>query len=205
MKRIILSTTTILALSVFAIGGGDIAPTADEVVVVEPITGNGVYIGLAYGFLSEDYIRTEASVKDSVKSFNENFSTVLLEAGYKFNSYIAIEGRYWLGINDVTLPSYTDAIDAPDSFGLYIKPMYPVTDAFDVYALLGYAWTDANLNKVDGFSWGAGISYEFTDNLSSFLDYVSLYDDDRYLPIPLDDVNKAYDIHTVNVGIVYSF
>lgn len=197
-----------LAISAIAstilMAGGDIAPVAvEEPMVVAPVvTDAGFYLGLAYGFLGEDYTRTNPN--PTALSFSENFSTIMLQAGYKFNSYVAVEGRYWAGIDDVTLAAYTNAIDAPDAFGIYVKPMYPVTNAFDVYALLGYAATDTNINKVDGFSWGLGASYAFTDSVSAFVDYVSLYDDNRNLPAP-STINKAYDIDTVNVGVTYNF
>ena len=197
-----------LLLSVIAstmiMAGGDIAPVEEPIIVPEPvIVDGGLYLGLAYGFMNVDYTRTDIATTDTTGSFDEDFSSIMLQAGYKFNSYVAIEGRYWFGIDDVTLPLYTDAIDAPDAWGIYVKPMYPVTDAFDVYALLGYANTDTSLNTVDGFSWGLGASYAFTDSVAMFVDYTSLYNDDRDLPGGL--INKEYDINTVNVGVTYNF
>lgn len=182
----------------------------DRVTIVEPVleipvimTYSGPYIGLAYGFISEDYIRNENSSVDTARSFDEDFSSIMLHAGYKFNSYVAVEGRYWFGIDDVNLAAYNDPIDAPDGWGIYVKPMYPIADAVDIYGLLGYASIDTSLNKLDGFSWGVGASYAFTDNVSACVDYVSLHNDDRDLPGGI--VNKEYDIDTVNVGITYNF
>jgi len=201
MKKIVLLS---VIASTMIMAGGDIAPVEEPIIVPEPVvTDSGLYLGLAYGFMSVDYTRTENTVTDTARSFDESFSSIMLQAGYKFNSYVAVEGRYWFGIDDVTLPAYTDTIDAPDAWGIYVKPMYPVTDAFDIYALLGYAATDTNLNKVDGFSWGLGASYAFTDSVAMFVDYTSLYNDDKDLPGGL--VNKEYDINTVNVGVTYNF
>ena len=67
-----------------------------------------------------------------------------------------------------------------------MKPMYPVTDAFDIYALLGYSQNKIEVNLSHGvgvavddgaFSSGLGAAYSFADNLSIFADYVVLYDD----------------------------
>ena len=128
----------------------------------------------------------------------------MLQAGYTFNPYVAVEGRYWASIDDTN--NIDGTIDAPDAWGMYVKPMYPVTDEFDVYGLLGYAYTDTDITKVDGFSWGLGASYSFMDNVSMFVDYVSLYDDDDGFVNTLgENVNKDYTIETVNVGITYNF
>ena len=61
--------------------------------------------------------------------------------------------------------------------------MYPVTPAFDVYALLGYASVDYAITNgtsgdLDGFSWGLGASYEFNNNVAVYVDYTELYNDD---------------------------
>ena len=54
MKKLTLSLTAILAMSTFAVAGGDIAPMEPVVntpVVVEEVsTGGGLYIGIAYGY-----------------------------------------------------------------------------------------------------------------------------------------------------------
>jgi len=91
--------------------------------------------------------------------------------------------------------------------------MYPVTDALDVYALLGYAGTqvssDGSTDDVldldeNGFSWGLGAAYSFTDNISVFVDYVSLYDDE----VAYDDGETGVDditVDTWNFGVTYKF
>ena len=56
MKKFNLSLVTVLAMSTFAIAGGDIAPVEEPVVVVpeviESISTGGFYLGAAYGLLS---------------------------------------------------------------------------------------------------------------------------------------------------------
>ncbi|HID99482.1 MAG TPA: hypothetical protein EYP59_04240, partial [Thiotrichaceae bacterium] len=80
----------------------------------------------------------------------------------------------------------TFEIDATGKFKFHVKPMYPVSDAFTVYALLGYAGADITIDRadfeyttdsVDGFSWGIGAEYKFSDAVGLFVDYVSVYDD----------------------------
>ena len=217
MKKFNLSLVAVLAMSTFAIAGGDIAPVEPvvETPYVEPSTG-AFYVGAAYGWQN----LTIDSVKDIngvplLGDLDKNFGSIMVDAGYKFNPYIAVEGRYWFGLsssnnlgwrsdlsNDITI----------DAWGLYVKPMYPVTDAFNIYALLGYGSTDVTYDRpfggtltsdsVDGFSWGLGADYAFTDNVSVFVDYVSLVDDER-TNIGLDNANVS--VESVNFGVNYSF
>jgi len=201
MKKALLLSVVV---STMIMAGKNFTPVVAPIVELPvAIEDNGLYLGLAYGFTEETYTRSENSIVDTSRSFDEDFSSIMLQIGYKFNPYIAVEGRYWFGIDDVTLPAYPDAIDAPNTWGMYVKPIYPVTDTFDIYALLGYAGVDTSLNKVDDFSWGLGVSYAFTKSVLMFVDYVSLYNDDRDINDGV--VNKEYEIDTINLGVTYNF
>ncbi len=227
MKNIVLSAVAVLTMSSFAVAGGDIAPVEEPVVVVEPVVDDsGFYLGLAYSAVtSEDYYTDD--VNDGYdEQLDTDFDAIMLQAGYKFNKYLAVEGRYWksMGDGDSTYGDEPNGygnwrfdIDVNDygfeAWGIYVKPMYPITDAFDIYALLGYAGTQISSdNSTDdvldlddnGFSWGAGVAYSFTDNISLFVDYVSLYDDE----IAYDDGETGVDditVYTINLGVTYKF
>ncbi len=226
MKNIVLSAVAVLAMSSFAVAGGDIAPVEEPVVVPEPVvTDSGFYIGAAYGYLNNTVDYTGPVMVDgitaqgSVNLLDDSHNEFMIDAGYKFNSYVAIEGRYWFGA-DTTYTVDGQAYDvAIDAWGIYVKPMYPVTDAFDVYALLGYASTDASIDKkfayngyesygtdsLDGFSWGIGAAYSFTDNISVFVDYTSLYNTDDTYVTDVGDVTLDSTIDTWNFGLNYQF
>ncbi len=203
MKNIVLSAVAVLAMSSFAVAGGDIAPVEEPVVVEPVVTDAGFYLGLGYGLLNIDATNPADPV-----GFDENFDEIMFQAGYKFNSYIAVEGRYWAGL-DSTINDVTPYDMSVDAWGIYVKPMYPVTDAFDVYALLGYASSAASFSDApdsddqDGFSWGLGAAYSFTDNIAVFVDYVSLYDDQPNAPI--DTTGYDAQIDTWNFGVTYQF
>ena len=219
MKNIVLSAVAVLAMSSFAVAGGDIAPVEEPVVVVEPvIEDSGFYLGLAYGAANVESTWTEynaAGASATYPSEDFDYSTVMLQAGYKFNQYVAIEGRYWIGLDEDILVDETLNID---TFGIYVKPMYPVTDAFDIYALLGYASSDLTVEDaagvtydpnydIDGFSWGIGAAYSFNDNVSIFVDYVNMYDDTEVAESYADG---SYDeqelvLSTINFGVTYKF
>ena len=221
MKNIVLSAVAVLAMSSFAVAGGDIAPVEEPIVVVEEpvVSTGGLYLGLAYGFMNAEitdtYSGAHAKLTDTI--LDEDFSSIMINAGYDFNQYVGIEGRYWFGLDtDTTLGRGEFASDVTiDAWGIYVKPMYPVSEAFNVYALLGYAGADLTVDapgytltsdSVDGFSWGIGAEYRFTDAVGLFVDYVSVYDDDEDFDT-LDGIhgNTEATISSFNVGVNYRF
>jgi len=233
MKNIVLSAVAVFAMSSFAVAGGDIAPIQEPVVevpeVVAPVTDAGFYVGIGYGSLSGDETYTYADISGvsvSVEQDSRDFDQLLLMAGYQFNSYVTVEGRYWFGMNDLTDNFWYEGQlvmtkNELDAWGIYVKPQYPVTPEFNIYALLGYATTTldqtAEVNTaganprfststdLDGFSWGIGASYTFNDSVSIFVDYVSLYDD-TYDEYDYDALASSdFTIDTINVGVSYRF
>jgi len=234
MKKFTLSTVAVLAMSAFAIAGGDVAPVEPMVPIVQEMVAptpdeSGFYVGLAYGYadISDDYIGSNGQAGTPLLSsgnHEDNFNTYMLQAGYKFNPYLAVEGRYWDSVGD---GDWTDRYTFSDNsvvnssgpcsdfsaWGIYVKPMYPVTEAFDVYALLGYGNVNLNTDDrsfldmdEDGFQWGLGASYELTDNLAVFADYVDLYNDNSAtITNGLYSETHDYSINTVNVGLTYKF
>ena len=207
MKNIVLSAVAVLAMSSFAVAGGGFTTEQETLVVFEepnvsPL--NNFYLGFAYSFVNAE--RT-ALLDD------HDFSALMLQMGYNINEYVAIEGRYWFGVDDTMSNNLEQSID---SWGIYVKPQYPVTEALNVYGLLGYASSEyietfGSLNytpdsDIDGFSWGLGTSFAFSKNISIFVDYVNLYDDtNSYKTITNGDISIEDTIDTVNLGITYNF
>ncbi len=202
MKNFTLLIVAVMAMSSFAIAGGSIAPVEEPAVVVEPapVDDSGFYMGLAYSYVT-------AEVDDTEKG---NAYTLLV--GYNFNQYIAIEGRYGqtfgdMDVDDVsnTLGNCVGDCEREVTYAsLYVKPQYPVTESFSIYALLGYGEVTARETSDDGFQWGLGANYMITENAGIFIDYTSLYNDD------LDNVissGNTFDsqITSTNIGFTYSF
>lgn len=213
MKNIALSAVAFLTMSIFVIAGGDAVPVEVPVVEVEEVVVNdaGLYIGVAYA-----YVENETTITNGVNG-EVDFSGFMLQAGYKFNPYIAVEGRYW-DAGDEKL-SMSNPISHPvpvdtqfDGWGIYAKPMYPVTDLFDLYALLGWGHQNT-INYThepsgSSFSWGLGASYSFINNVSVFVDYVSIYDETA-VEDAVDPSGKLVDVEiqsaSTNVGVSYKF
>ncbi len=211
MKKLTLSLTTILAMSTFAVAGGDIAPVEPVVetpMVMEAPVNTGFYLGIAYGY-------ENLKIETNRGSLDEKFGSILLDAGYKFNKYVAVEGRYWSGINSNNDLAWRTGLPADvtvDAWGVYVKPMYPVTNVFNIYALLGYGSADAsykpnnnvtiNSDSTDGFSWGVGADYALTNNWSLFVDYTSVIDGETGA---VDALSSSDTLNTVNFGVNYLF
>jgi len=134
MKKFNLSIVTVMAMSTFAIAGGDIAPVEPVVVYEEPVVEDkGFYLGLGFGWLSAEREVDVAGVRVAVGS--DDYTQYMLQAGYKFNSYVTLEGRYWGAIDDSSfIYDNIQRTAEVDAWGIYVKPMYPVTHAFDIYA-----------------------------------------------------------------------
>ncbi len=202
MKKTIIS---LAAVSTMAMAGGNIVPAVSAVPVVETpvvVDKSAFYLGMGLG---------SASVNDDFTNEEISNNTVMLQAGYQYNAYVAIEGRYTFGFNTDYDPGNTgnqssDYDDDFSSWGIYVKPMYPIGD-FSIYALLGYGGLMLDsLESGDayesGFQWGLGAGYAFTEEVSVFVDYISLYDDTGFdYRAQLDDI----DSDTWTLGVSYKF
>ena len=202
MKKLTLSMMTAMALTAtFAVAGGDIAPVPAPVAVEEPAESGSFYAGLALSAVSTRDAAVSMDLFNG-KAGQDRLGNLTFLAGYDFNEYIALEGRYTTTIAD------DDAVEM-DGWSIFVKPQYPVTEAFSVYALLGFGGismdpTTAKYVDVDdsGFQWGLGASYDFTENISVFADYTSLASD-------MDGIywDGAFEVDadTFNVGVIYTF
>ena len=234
MSKFTLSMAAVVAMSTFAIAGGDIAPVEPvaEVVAPAPVVDRGFYVGIAYSlaYFSGEYV-DEHSNDSWEGDYTEDHDAGMLQVGYKINKYFAVEGRYWTSFGDADWTEEvrdgstnswknegTDPNAEGTAWGLYVKPMYPVTEALDVYALLGYGnvtisdstgdWFDE-----DDFQWGLGASYDLTDNFSLFADYIRMssgegmheFTDQGGSGEPWETGVGDTETYTVNFGLTYKF
>jgi opacity protein-like surface antigen len=192
-------------------GGGDIAPVAP---VPAPYDcGEGIYVG---GALTVQRTFAGPSGWTSYEDGQDKTGALTGVLGYKFNCYLALEGRVGQNLYE---EDYADVL----TYSIFLKPMYPVTEDLDLYALLGYGvvrveGTDGknpavNIGKtiVDkgSFQWGFGASYEVLEHLSVFLDYTKLMDKQSIPPqrLSVSDTHTWDQISddTINLGLFYSF
>jgi opacity protein-like surface antigen len=201
MKHVLKSAATVVALGGFVMAGGDIAPV--ESVVDAPMVSastSSFYAGLA---LSATSTREAAVSMDifSEKNGQDRLGNFTFQAGYEFNPYIAVEGRY------TTSFSYEDYVEM-DGWSLFVKPQYPITEELSIYALIGYggvALDGVSTATIDiddnGFQWGLGVSYDMMNNFTVFFDYTSLAND-------MDGTYRTddqADADALTLGVTYRF
>ncbi len=199
MKKIVLSVSAVAAMSNLVFAGGDIVEPVAAVPVVEELSG--FYAGL--GIAAVNTRDSDLSIEwfNSVER-QDRLGNVTFLAGYNFNAYIAVEGRY------TTSFTHDEHIEM-DGWSLFVKPQYPVNENFSLYALLGYGGVtldgskDLGIVDVDdsSFQWGLGVNYMMTENVSFFVDYTWLAND-------MDGAyagGNAADVDAFTVGINYKF
>ena len=199
MKKIIFLGISILS---FLNAGGDIAlvapiiPTTPEVIN----TPSNFYIG---GALSAVSARKASSDLDffSDKKGQDRLVNLMLLGGYNYNKYLSIETRLTTTIAQKDFTKFS-------GISLFVKPKYPVTNNFNIYALIGGGYVKLDNNNgsnVDvakgSFQWGVGASYNITNKWAIFTDYTSLGHD---ISGTILDSNKA-DVDSLNVGVTYNF
>ncbi len=192
MKKFTFSVAALMAISTFTIAGGDIAPVP-VIQDMEPAPISNFYVGLAYSYIEADIDGTEKG------------NAYMLLAGYNFNPYIAVEARYAQTVGDIDVEGLGDREREVTNKAIYLKPQYPLTESFGIYALLGYGEVVARATSGDGFQWGLGIDYMITENTSIFVDYTSLYDDKLKDINEIDGNDFDSQFTSVNVGVTYSF
>ena len=202
MKYKIHVATAMFMLSTLAYAGGDMTTVVEPVTEIPEVKATPFYVGLGLG-------QAEVNNDDTSEEFSA--TTIMLQAGYQYDEYVALEGRYAFGLDTDYSPGTTDSLISDydgdfSSWGLYVKPMYPIGD-FRLYALFGYGGVMLdNIAGGDayesGFQWGLGAGYAMSTNYTVFVDYVSLYDDTGFdYRARLDDV----DSDTWTFGVSYKF
>jgi len=202
MKKLVISIAALAAIVSSANAGKNVIPAPVKPIPVPvPVAAPlGLYLGGGYTYAKADcecdpiYL---SSGKYTPK-FTAKTHGVNLKAGYDFNEYIGIEAKYlytpW-GDEDHTLKHY----------GIYLKPSFPVTENFDIYALLGYGKTECESLKdsENGFGWGVGASYNFGKRVQGKKDGFGVYVE--YLRPLRKTGEKDIKIDTVNAGVQYNF
>jgi len=188
MKKILMAAVAAMTMT-FA--GGNIVTASEPEVVVEP-TLTGFYVGGGYTYIDAELASRGVTVKES-----EDAGTIL--AGYNYNDYVAFEGRYVFS-TDIDYAGLNTQVDG-DVWGIYVKPQYPVSGDFKVYALLGYGDV-VDLDDGDGFQYGVGAAFSANKNVEVFVDWVRAYDDEVALT---STQNADFTIDLVTIGVNYKF
>ena len=202
MKKYALSLVSVMALSGVSFAGGDIIPVP---VVVEE-AANPFYVGIALAAVSTRGSNVYLSFFGA-KDGQDRLGNFTFNAGYDFNQYVALEARYTTTFRD------EDIVDM-SGWSLFVKPQYPVSEDFTIYALLGFGGvTVGGIHPIrpvsvddSSFQWGLGVSY----SLKSATDYnIEIYADYTSLASEIDGIYWNGDLQTsvdaLTVGVAYRF
>ncbi|RLA65770.1 MAG: hypothetical protein DRQ78_04975 [Epsilonproteobacteria bacterium] len=194
-------------------GGKRISPEAIAVLPVsEAIMPIPVYVGV--GFVAAGLSR------DCPCSGDERLKDMtyggILRLGWDFNAYFGIEAR-WMKA------SIEKDFSQTRHYGLYLKPQYHLSDAINMYGLIGYGETKvdyANGNRsstlrASGPSYGAGIEYDLSldESLGQYSrTFDGQGDQEKSWGLWLDFQHLLYNESTFNThsniitaGITYDF
>jgi opacity protein-like surface antigen len=189
--------------------------------------------GDAEGFISDAANLAGVTVDSFSSKLSKDSFTGDLFAGYQFNPYVAVELAY-MDLGDATARvsgTYTNGDVSTGTFDGHLKfrsqgaalsvlPMYPVSEAWNIYGRLGAYVGDTKLSDgvsvVDSvagtvtdhasvsktkteFLWGAGVGYEVSRQAAIRLEYDG---------IPkVGDKNQTgeVDVSRVALGVDYRF
>ncbi len=163
-RKILISFLAAVSLSatLYAGGGKNMAPAVAPVIPIETIDPSPWYLGagLVWAKLSGCDLQPGCEYEDVTYG-------AMVRGGYDYNQYIGVEARYIRTFLDEGPEGGTPLAHA----GIFLKPQYPVSERINLYALLGYGYTEnlgngARLNYFDndwGFSAGAGVEYDLSD------------------------------------------
>ena len=196
MKKALVTTLMAAVIGGSLQAGGDIAP-----VVPMPADDSGFYVG--GGLAAVSTYGDDLSWFDETSGQDRTGALVGI-VGYQFNRYVAVEGRAGFGV-------ITGDFSENYNVSLFVKPMYPVTDAFTVYGLLGYGWVNIDgyhgypdIASTGSFQWGLGAGYKLDDNWELFADYTwLLHNEDADHPLPDGSRDVSHEMFTV--GALYHF
>ena len=162
------------------------------------IVYNGFYLG---GGISSLRIGADNIANTDVDARTSIYGLSLL-GGYEFNKNIAVEGRFAFNIQD-----WGDAENDTTAFSLFAKPIYPVNNVFSIYGLIGFGNIkidgDGVSDSDSGFQWGLGASATIQDNISAFVDYTQLWNDNKFDEDDLGSENLIVDV--ITIGFTYKF
>ena len=173
-------------------------PTAKPVVpIAKPSGPSGLYVGGALAAMAarSDCEGNRANVFSEEKGQDRQlgFTGIL---GYDFMDFLGAELRTSMGLAE------DDHGTKMKQYGLYLKPNIDLGDALNLYGLLGYSTTNLSdcgknsdlSNSNGGLSYGAGLDYGVTENISVFTDIVNYLRD-----------NETRSTWGTNVGVKYKF
>ena len=146
--------------------------------------------------------QTTSKAPDKILNWGGSDSTATgtVLAGVEVNDYLAVEGRLTQTLGDYEVKDHKPI--SLTNAALYVKPQYKF-ELGSVYALLGYGVSKIDFmdktTTASGFQYGAGASYDMSDEISLFADYTTILDGGK----KISDATKLDSVSTFNVGAIF--
>jgi OOP family OmpA-OmpF porin len=210
---VLILTLSIFNSNIYA-GGKYVAPVDAPVAFIPTKTPSPWYLGAGLVWAKFHSCGNLCTYEDVTYG-------AMLRGGYEFNEYFGLELR---GVRTFLDEGPFGGVPL-QHIGIYVKPQYSISERVNMYALLGYGYTQnlgngARLNYFDhdhGFSAGIGLEYDLSDRKGDleknryyereFDGYAdqgkgwSLFIDYQRLLIKSD----VPDMDVISVGIRYDF
>lgn len=124
-------------------------------------------------------------------------------AGYDFNDYFGVEGEFSIGLGEENV----DGIDLEinNQYAAYAVGKLPISERFDIFGRIGYGTIEfegsaggiSETVDVDGFGFGAGGQFFFSENVGVRGEYTRFEADDE------DGIDGELDVFTVSAVIKF--
>ena len=170
------------------------------------------YVGIGYSYMNTNMQTVAFGYSDEADIQGD---AITLLAGYSFNKYIAVEGRYSRTLGDLSFDAsfggFNDGVDFSgdmSNIALYAKPMY-TSGKVGIYALLGLGQVKLKDDSFAGddsessFQWGLGIGFAGGEHLDIFMDYTRFYEDAGGFGHDSSEIDFVVD--AFNFGLAYRF
>jgi len=200
-----------------------VEPPVEEVVIKEPVVvppppkpikdikTNGLYAGIGISTAKFKTNCQKSGTGTCSKSGTDKTVGLMGRVGYDVNQYIGVEAR---GIRT----NWKSDGGKVKHVGIFVKPMIPVGESSNIYALAGIAktTTQGNKQRVDSksFAWGVGAEYDISEDTAKDGRYNRAFDghgdQEKGLGVFADyerliQKSGSPDLDTVNVGLTYDF
>ncbi len=223
----ILAISLIVSGGLFAGGAFVPAPEQPDIEPVEPAIAEvpeapqektiQPYVGGAIGGSSADVKssakvcggcqydklnQTSTKAPDKILNWggSDTAATGTILAGVEVNDYVAVEGRLTKTISDYEIKDHKPI--SLTNAALYVKPQYKF-ELGSVYALLGYGVSKIDFmdktTTASGFQYGAGATYDMSDEVSLFADYTKILDGGKQI----SKATKMDSVSTFNLGAIF--
>jgi OOP family OmpA-OmpF porin len=184
----------------------------EEAIVKDAIVQNEASVSAIYAGLGIVAARYDTNCGGcSKKAGIDKTAGLMARVGYDFNKYVGVEARGMMS-------KISDDGGTVKHLGVFVKPMYPVTDELNTYGLVGLAKTTTQgaLRRTDvtGLAMGVGVEYDLSDDKKKDAKYDrefdGMADQERGLGLFADYERLYYksgspDLDALSVGVTYDF